>query len=364
MNDDVPEGILNMRDGPGVGHKVIVPIHAGASGLRLGACRSPDDKTSRFKWCRVAWGGYSGWVSSCCITKSIEAVRGGSSATQYPLVFTSVLSMKQFGIALDMKVDKSIHFNNRCYYYGDGGWDISVSDEFLQYYKERGFSRRSLCLALVSGITFNPETGARLATYVLVNDMAALRANRQDVDTVSDELPLSIPDCFKRALPYSDCEWNFDPLSGQRLRAGSREKFRRKGQRLEEMLAAQPDKAAKLADKNDLGEPTGGVDHETGEFNGTGDSELIKGSLAPAGYHLDTEHKVIDGQPTEVLGIASVFDYSDEFPKGYGYALYANGAAAPAVSPDVAKAARDGLRRRSQVNVAFMRSYLSEGSRR
>jgi uncharacterized protein YraI len=66
----VSSGILNMRSGPGLGHSLVVSIPAGAAGVSIAGCQSPDDGSSNFKWCHADWNGYSGWVSSCCLIQS------------------------------------------------------------------------------------------------------------------------------------------------------------------------------------------------------------------------------------------------------------------------------------------------------
>jgi uncharacterized protein YraI len=63
---NVSDGILNMRRGPGTNHPVVASIPAGATGLAVGRCRSPEDG-SQFLWCEVEWQGRRGWASSCCM---------------------------------------------------------------------------------------------------------------------------------------------------------------------------------------------------------------------------------------------------------------------------------------------------------
>jgi hypothetical protein len=66
----------------------------------------------------------------------------------------------------------------------------------LSFYKSQGFSRRSACLALISGIRFNPEDGKHLATYILV-DRKLLKPKDNEPSALSAELPMSLPSCFK-----------------------------------------------------------------------------------------------------------------------------------------------------------------------
>lgn len=60
-------GVLNMRTGPGVHHRLVVSIPVGATGIKKGECRSPDDGKSKHQWCRIRWRGYVGWASNCCL---------------------------------------------------------------------------------------------------------------------------------------------------------------------------------------------------------------------------------------------------------------------------------------------------------
>jgi hypothetical protein len=70
---NVSQGIHNMRSGPGTNHPLVTSIPAGATGITLGRCRAPDDRTSRHNWCEARWQNFSGWVSSCCIVDSKTA---------------------------------------------------------------------------------------------------------------------------------------------------------------------------------------------------------------------------------------------------------------------------------------------------
>ena len=71
IRSDVSQGIHNMRSGPGQGHSLVVSIPANSTGVALdeGSCRNADDGASRAQWCRVSWGGRSGWASRSGITR-------------------------------------------------------------------------------------------------------------------------------------------------------------------------------------------------------------------------------------------------------------------------------------------------------
>jgi hypothetical protein len=61
-------GYLSLRDGPGVQHAELARLVPSSLLQMVGPCVSPDDSgRTRRNWCKVAWGGTVGWVSSCCI---------------------------------------------------------------------------------------------------------------------------------------------------------------------------------------------------------------------------------------------------------------------------------------------------------
>lgn len=64
---NVSQGIHNMRAGPGTNHALVVSIPAGSTGLTIGRCRPPEDRSSKHNWCEAKWRNFSGWVSSCCV---------------------------------------------------------------------------------------------------------------------------------------------------------------------------------------------------------------------------------------------------------------------------------------------------------
>jgi uncharacterized protein YraI len=64
--DNVSQGILNVRKGPGARHEVVVAIPKGASDVSVGRCRMPDDGGT-IAWCEVEWRGRAGWASACCM---------------------------------------------------------------------------------------------------------------------------------------------------------------------------------------------------------------------------------------------------------------------------------------------------------
>jgi hypothetical protein len=266
-------------------------------------------------------------VAGCCLPF------GAAAQTPNPLVFDSPNQLKRYGIGFRGigTEDVKIHFPTRCYYYGDGGWDISISDDLLATYKAQGFSRRSACMALVSGIRFNPENGKRLTSYILMDRKLIKNGQPTDAGAMSDALPLSLPSCFKNGLPYSDCAWNFDPMSGKKLSAQQTAKFKAFGPKIETFLSDAKRKSA---------------------FSYMDESEFSKGMImVGAGRDFDV------GEGSN----ATFYDYSSEFPKGFGYALYADGAAGPDASPEVIKAAITGRAPPSQLDADALKKIWTLG---
>jgi uncharacterized protein YraI len=90
--DNVSQGILNMRAGPGINNPIVVAIPAGASDLSVGYCNHPDDRGGS-PWCEVKWHGYTGWVSSCCMVEiSVPSQR---TFRVLPNVSQGVLNMRK-----------------------------------------------------------------------------------------------------------------------------------------------------------------------------------------------------------------------------------------------------------------------------
>jgi len=294
---------------------------------------------------------------------------GAAAQSPYPIVFDSMQQLKRYGIALTGIGTEESHFRTRCYY-GDGGWDLSISDELLGFYKSQGFSRRSACLALVSGIRFNPETGQRLATYILV-DRKLLKRTNNEPSAASGELPLSLPKCFAGGTPYSDCAWNYDLLTGKKLASNATveqpemwkdcrkdartQKFcdhpwtaQEAGKRIEAFLSkSRTECAAADVNSNDP------------------DNALIVGTIAiKCNFQAD-----YDPGPGDIESVliawntgATLYDYSGEFPKGHGYALFADGGPGPDVSPAVVTAAFNGQKPQSQLDPSKLREIWGTGT--
>jgi hypothetical protein len=67
VQNNVSQGIHNMRKGPGTNYPLVISIPAGTTGLVVGRCQPARDRRSSSDWCEVSWRGHSGWTSACCI---------------------------------------------------------------------------------------------------------------------------------------------------------------------------------------------------------------------------------------------------------------------------------------------------------
>jgi hypothetical protein len=91
-------------------------------------------------------------------------------------------------------------FPNRCYR------DVSISENFVDSFRSRGFSLQALCLAITSPwIQYHVET-------------------RKPLMSTMDFL-LEVPECFKNGTPFRDCRFTFD-IFGMRLTDKDQQRFR------------------------------------------------------------------------------------------------------------------------------------------
>jgi uncharacterized caspase-like protein/uncharacterized protein YraI len=72
--ENVSDGILNIRTGPGTTGRVVAEMPAGASDVSVGRCVPPEDGKG-VPWCEVQWRGYAGWASSCCMVEVGDPAR-------------------------------------------------------------------------------------------------------------------------------------------------------------------------------------------------------------------------------------------------------------------------------------------------
>ncbi len=291
-------------------------------------------------------------------------------AVTYPLVYPSSEAIREAGLFADDWADEGIQkLNNHCYYYGDGGWGLTVSDGLLEIYSGKGFSLHSLCLALVSEARYHPETGQRIPTALFVNETdfkAALggrdprklsrdRLNELESGVVSDELPLVVPECFRNGTPLADCVWRYDIRTGRKIEKSKTARIKELGDAIDRTMKIAI-AAGTICDLRPA--PNCIAEYQSETDSGDGETVLVAKSLAPEGYGLaqvllsetlgadkllEDDHSITVGDRT-VVDMLSFYDISPSLPKGFGYALNADGAAGPGTSVAGILAAHDGIR--------------------
>jgi hypothetical protein len=281
---------------------------------------------------------------------TILAVAGGSISasdafgqSRWPIVFVNSEEMRPLGLMLigygsepDAKVAM---FKHNCYYYGDGGNNISLTEEFFAGFRKKGFSVNSLCLALQSPLAFDPATGNRLPSYQVVHSRILAGGKAEDAGDVSEILPIVPPDCFKRGVPYHDCTFDYDIRTGKPL---SREKKRA-------IVAARADIDSMISKKR-AANALRGDRTETMTYAGGREATEPYLALLPA----DTAG--IPGSAKRA-GV-TLLDFSKALPLGYGYQLFTDGAAGPeGGDPSLA---RDRSRRASEEKIKSVLQAISD----
>lgn len=307
----------------------------------------------------------------------------------YPLVYPSSQSIREAGLfAADWADDEVKQLNNHCYYYGDGGWDLTVSDGLLETYTGKGFSLHSLCLGLVSEARFHPETGQRIPTVLFFNEsdfkaafggrdprtLSQDRLNELEPGVISDELPLIVPECFKNGTPLSDCAWRYDIRTGRKLDDPTTARIKEIGDRIDRTMTRAMTTSA-LCDLRPA--PNCFAERQSETDSGDGETALVAKALAPEGYALtqvliseelgaDKLSEVELSIPPDTgtsFGRLSFYDISKSLPKGFGYALNADGAAGPGASVAGILAAHDGRRGGRRVSQRRLKEIMDGGSR-
>jgi hypothetical protein len=267
---------------------------------------------------------------------SFVPIAVAKKAVKYPMLIDDPKALQSAGLVIGgYGAAQAIKdFKNRCYFYGDGGYTMSVSDEFLDRHKARGFSLNSLCLAFVSGIRFDPETGTRLPTYIYGDFVALKKAGKYpEPGIVTDELPLAVPDCFKAGTPYSDCRMTFDPRTGKKHKDATVAFYGALGQQIEADFKKQKASGNWKIPCDPAGRETRGGEALLSCYTEIEASEGVAGTLArdywynPAISQGDTQLPRYTSVGHENWQHQSFADVSPKLPKGFGYALYADGGA-------------------------------------
>jgi hypothetical protein len=245
-------------------------------------------------------------------------------SADYPVIFTSSAALRNLGIAVGF-ADRPKPFNNKCYYYGDGGYTISMSDEFLARFLAKGFTLQSTCLGLISETHYDPESGSRLATYMII-DRKLIEQRSDEPGAGTEELPLELPSCFKNANPYADCTFNYGRKTGKKLASDETETYRKLGAAIDAILASEVRRSPPANE----------------EFYGGSDDEALI-----AGYRKNADRGLPNGaqldEKLDRYSSLSLWVRSSKLSRGYGYALDAEGGAGPSLSAAAMDAAISGL---------------------
>jgi hypothetical protein len=136
----------------------------------------------------------------------------------------TIAELRAQGIAVSPNAQP---FPNSCR--SAGSTRLSVSDQLLAYFKARGFTLESVCLAFSSHMRFDPETGRQLPLAFVPE----IRANGFD-----NELPLNVPLCFRNGVSHLECNFKFDTWWGAKLDGRELAEHRQFAQRVDTMLRA------------------------------------------------------------------------------------------------------------------------------
>lgn len=260
------------------------------------------------------------------------------AAHKFPLVFNDKALLQRLGIVIGKSgpdQPEIKHYQSKCYKKWppddigtpDELYDISLSDDFVLKFAKRGFSLNSLCLALASGIKFDPETGQRLPTFILA-DRDRVK-DELDAWALTSEIPLDVPDCFRFGRPYSDCKFFYDPKdtkNREKLSSAETKRYAELGRKIDVRVAN-----AKAAGK--WSKTCAEVEMHDGEEELLQDCKLEKdrdGWLQNDGIISNNLNQAKDLEFGQGWEKQRMIDVSPVFPAGYGYALYApSGAGGP-----------------------------------
>lgn len=313
-------------------------------------------------------------LAAVLATLPLSSPAAAQGQDPYPILLTSPRQLHDIGLAVEVHHEEretyAPAFPNRCYNYGRGHtvFLMSFSDSFFERWRKQGFTKESLCLALVSLARFDPETGKRLPTFVIRDDegladvlklpeLAGRKLSRAELDEirerfglVTDELPLAVPPCFRNGTPYIDCNWRFGLTTGVPVRTQTALRWREFGKAWDRRITAAL-KNGRIATRPPEG--------KTPEL-------AAAGYLDIAGYW--AMQPIYEGEPeSDQLTEAMWRDWSQmtwtvvspNLPSGYGYALNATGERGPAISVAALRAA-SGSPPPAQIRIELLRRGTSD----
>lgn len=282
-----------------------------------------------------------GWLWGI-LWQYMETEQPPAADPRYPVFLSDVESQRQLGL-LEANYGPyrgEPELPNKCFYYGDGGNLISLSDEFLDAYVSRGFSKETLCMGLLSGIQFNPETGQRLATVVMV-DLKEVQSPDYfgEPGPITEEIPVELPDCFRRGLPLVDCRFAYHPITGVPLKADDTDRIAEAGRRAlaagRELISAG--NYSRPCTEEDAARP---VEDESCYTTG---SEAIRGYL-PWEYRVNALHPAM-------VPLGGFYRFEPAFDEGFAYAIMADGAAGPSASMESVDLVLSGKNRATRASL-------------
>ncbi|PJK27357.1 hypothetical protein CVT23_22645 [Minwuia thermotolerans] len=282
-----------------------------------------------------------GWLWGI-LWQYMETEQPPAADPRYPVFLSDIESQRQLGL-LEANYGPyrgEPELPNKCFYYGDGGNLISVSDDFLDAYVSRGFSKETMCMGLLSGIRFNPETGQRLATVVMV-DLKEVQSPDYfgEPGPITEEIPVELPGCFHRGLPLVDCRFAHHPITGAPMKPADTDRIAEAGAKA---LAA----GRKLIAEGKYSRPCAAGDAARpleDESCYTTGSEGVRGYL-PWEYRVNALHP-------QMVPLGGFYRFDPAFSEGFAYAIMADGAAGPSASMDSVNLVLSGKNRATSASL-------------
>jgi hypothetical protein len=151
------------------------------------------------------------WMLACLVSLGSAPPSLAQDEPKVPQIGMTGQQLRSEGIALRSAGAQPLP--NSCASAGSPG--LSVSDEMLAAFRARGFTLESLCLGLGSDFRFDPDSG-RPMPFASLPDKSLV--------------PLNLPNCFRRAVPFLDCNWSRDHFWGNKNDEGERASRRGVGQ--------------------------------------------------------------------------------------------------------------------------------------
>lgn len=278
-----------------------------------------------------------------------------ATAEDFPIIFENAQEARKIGFVIsgygpggDTVRPERIN----CYVYGSATYEVTFSKQVLRAFEVRGFTLQSMCFGLISLVRFDPETGRRLPTFVIVDRASAeedLAANPDGIgenDTVSrnattPEWPLSLPDCYVRAVPLLDCQWRFHPYTGDELSAEVAGQMSELGRQIHQIMATKLEN---------------GVIPTPAARPGPVIQRLSEG-LFPV---IDLNEAGLSSEVYQLVEPIQ-FDMSEGFQARYGYALNTESSGGPpSISALVIKQALDKGKPASQLRIDRIKALIGK----